>query len=361
MVRWFAGLGLLLLAGSTGVTPAAAGQAGVELHVLPRRVYVASDQARPRWRLILVAINREPTALLLEGVAVTAQGDHPWRRVQRGERIQGIVQGSRQMPQGQIVVVVIADDQRRQPLPTALVLELTFARQGGPQIVVARRVPLVPRSTSYLRFPLLGRWVTANGRAQHHCVGMNFGFDFVAEQDFPLHEQPPERKLALEDFTSYRQPLYAPCDGTIIACACDQPDLPPTPGVASYAEGPPEGKRELYPGNYIVMRAPERRYLLLAHFMRDSLLVKPGDQVREGQHLGRVGNSGNSSGPHLHIEMLDGAPELAKIGTLELRQSGMPFGFREVSCQRGQSQSSLRKAAVPEQGEVVSIKEEAAQ
>lgn len=41
--------------------------------------------------------------------------------------------------------------------------------------------------------------------------------------------------------------------------------------------------------------------VLLAHMMNGSVAVKVGQNVEVGQFLGRVGNSGNSSEPHLHI------------------------------------------------------------
>jgi murein DD-endopeptidase MepM/ murein hydrolase activator NlpD len=41
----------------------------------------------------------------------------------------------------------------------------------------------------------------------------------------------------------------------------------------------------------------------MAHLKKDSITVKRGDLVRRGQRLGLCGNSGNSSGPHLHLQV----------------------------------------------------------
>jgi murein DD-endopeptidase MepM/ murein hydrolase activator NlpD len=47
----------------------------------------------------------------------------------------------------------------------------------------------------------------------------------------------------------------------------------------------------------------KKRWVIYAHLSKS--LVKPGDAVVKGQHIGESGNTGNSSGPHLHFEMRD--------------------------------------------------------
>jgi len=47
----------------------------------------------------------------------------------------------------------------------------------------------------------------------------------------------------------------------------------------------------------------QKRWVIYAHLTKS--LVKPGDAVVKGQHIGESGNTGNSSGPHLHFEMRD--------------------------------------------------------
>jgi Peptidase family M23 len=56
-------------------------------------------------------------------------------------------------------------------------------------------------------------------------------------------------------------------------------------------------------GNFIILQPSEHEdsQLVLAHLMNQSITVKAGDKVQYGDSIGRIGNSGNTSEPHLHI------------------------------------------------------------
>ena len=56
-------------------------------------------------------------------------------------------------------------------------------------------------------------------------------------------------------------------------------------------------------------------WAIYAHLQPGSITVKTGDQVKKGQVIGRLGNSGNSSGPHLHFQLSDG-PEITTSNSL---------------------------------------------
>jgi murein DD-endopeptidase MepM/ murein hydrolase activator NlpD len=61
-------------------------------------------------------------------------------------------------------------------------------------------------------------------------------------------------------------------------------------------------------GVYIVIRgAGESRDYVYMHLVEGSPTVKPGDTVRTGQLIGKVGQTGASQGPHLHFEIWQGA------------------------------------------------------
>jgi len=52
-----------------------------------------------------------------------------------------------------------------------------------------------------------------------------------------------------------------------------------------------------------VVQKVEGGWVIYAHLSKS--LVKAGDMLTKGQHIGESGNTGNSSGPHLHFEMRD--------------------------------------------------------
>ncbi len=75
-------------------------------------------------------------------------------------------------------------------------------------------------------------------------------------------------------------------------------------------------------GNHVILDLGDGTYAVYAHARRGSLLVKAGDTVRAGQRIGSVGNSGNSSEPHLHVHLMD-SPDLDDA-------RGVPFTWRGV-------------------------------
>ena len=52
-------------------------------------------------------------------------------------------------------------------------------------------------------------------------------------------------------------------------------------------------------------RSTPGEYLWICHFQPGSIKVSAGDQIAEGQVIGKVGNSGNTSEPHVHIHLQD--------------------------------------------------------
>ncbi len=99
----------------------------------------------------------------------------------------------------------------------------------------------------------------------------------------------------LEDCYAYGEPVLAVGDGTVVTAIDGVPDsvlgvLNPYSAI----------------GNAVFVQHPSGLYSVYAHLQPGSVRVKPGKRVTSGQVLGLVGNSGNSSEPHLHFQMQDG-------------------------------------------------------
>jgi hypothetical protein len=101
----------------------------------------------------------------------------------------------------------------------------------------------------------------------------------------------------LSSYLSYRQPLIAATSGRVVGTHDGVRNNPP--------QGPLTGSPPIkdFAGNYVSIRIRPRRYLLYAHMVPGSVRVRPGQRVRRGQVIGLLGNSGNTSTPHLHFQV----------------------------------------------------------
>jgi hypothetical protein len=85
---------------------------------------------------------------------------------------------------------------------------------------------------------------------------------------------------------------------------------------------PPQRDEEHLAGNHVIVECKGVN-VLLAHLMEGSIKVGEEDEVVEGQIIGQVGNSGNTSQPHLHIHAERGRDEDKQI----LEGNGVPITF----------------------------------
>jgi biotin carboxyl carrier protein len=123
-----------------------------------------------------------------------------------------------------------------------------------------------------------GAFVTA----QRHAVDINElnGWGARAAGLYPA---------ALSDYAVYGDTVYSPVTGTVIRITDRFDDLQP-----------PNTHGDHPAGNHIWMRR-DSVYLLLAHLKHESVRVEPGQDVAAGQPVAQVGNTGNTSEPHLHV------------------------------------------------------------
>lgn len=223
--------------------------------------------------------------------------------------------------------------------------------------------PVLPDGTIVLRLPFDGRWLAQNSPARRvpsHGVdlfGETYAIDFVAVDDRRrsaprdwrtwLATEPPER------FIGFGRPLLAPADGVVVAVHDGEVDHEARRSqfaLVPYALGQAarlRGGVQAIAGNHVIYELREHRaFVALVHLRRGSLRVAVGDRVVEGQHLADCGNSGNSTEPHVHLQVMDSADlSVARGVPMAFRD------FREWPWHRGEP--VVRARAVPGEGAVV--------
>ncbi|MFP8884603.1 M23 family metallopeptidase [Streptomyces mangrovi] len=167
-----------------------------------------------------------------------------------------------------------------------------------------------------LGVPVEGRWMARNGPATKvpshtHNLAQTYAIDMARRPaPDPVWFWPPARRP--ESYPSFGEPLFAPADGRVVAAADGQRDHLSRSSLAGLFYVLAEGfvrslglPRHLL-GNHLVLDLGDGVYAVFAHLRRGSLKVAVGDRVTAGRPLAECGNSGNSSEPHLHFQLMDG-------------------------------------------------------
>ncbi|MEM9168996.1 MAG: M23 family metallopeptidase [Pseudomonadota bacterium] len=148
-----------------------------------------------------------------------------------------------------------------------------------------------------LSFPLKGGlFVVGHGGASealnYHVVSptQRYAVDVIAINAAGLRANrfPPRTN---EDYAIWGAQVVAPCAGTV---AFARDGLPDADGAQSDRETPA--------GNMIALNCDDVT-VLIAHLQNGSVAVETGDAVDVGDDLGLIGNSGNTTEPHLHIHV----------------------------------------------------------
>ncbi|MEU3662672.1 M23 family metallopeptidase [Streptomyces sp. NPDC032940] len=223
------------------------------------------------------------------------------------------------------------------PLVLAYVLIAVVNRWGG-----TPDAPRTVREPVEVAPPVTGRWSALNSPADRtpshgvHAYGQTFAIDLVAEPE--PGARPGFRALwplarRAGAFPAFGAPLLAVADGTVVRADDGQRDHLSRTSLPALlylmlVEGSVRemtGARRIV-GNHLVLDLGDGTYAMYAHVRRGSFAVGEGDRVRAGQMVARCGNSGNSTEPHVHFQLMDGPdPDTAR---------GVPFTWHGIGVPR---------------------------
>ena len=178
--------------------------------------------------------------------------------------------GARTSPPGEIVA-----------LASPLAAGSYYVANGGSREILNSHLRTLPRATA----------------GQRNYWGQSYGVDITAMDRWGLMASEPTSVLA-------------PCAGRVVRAHDGEADGGPVNLASATARA----------GNYALIRCGGFD-ILLAHFQKDSLRIRAGEAVRQGQPIGTLGSSGASDMPHLHIHA-------QHPGTLAAPFSGEPVPMR---------------------------------
>ena len=185
--------------------------------------------------------------------------------------------------------------------------------------VLLKTYPFPPEEECVvLELPFNGVWLAGHAGAS---IATNphsknrYAIDFLKlGQDNRFYK---EKEDSVIDFYSYNEPIFSPADAIVTqvvdSLESDKMSEPDTVNIG---------------GNLVILNIGNGKYVSFGHFKKTTIAVKPGDCVTAGTYIGSVGNSGNSSIPHLHMHVQN------KPSSDPENRITFPFRFKKIQRMR---------------------------
>jgi len=215
-----------------------------------------------------------------------------------------------------------------------------------------------------ISLPLAGLWLARNSPARRvpshgtDLLGERYAIDFIGVDDRRRTADRRDWRTFLatepaERFFAYGRPILAPADGTVVEVhdgEIDHVGRRSQLTLLPYALGQPARVRQgvgAIAGNYLIIALRDSgAFVALAHLRAGSIRVAAGQEVTAGQQVAACGNSGNSTQPHVHVQVMNN-PDLSIA-------RGVPMAFRLFrECPSGAKQFLIRETGLPVEGAVV--------
>lgn len=190
-----------------------------------------------------------------------------------------------------------------------------------------------------LDYPFRGRWQVRNSpanRVPSHGTtrfGLSYAIDFVpvdvAGRSAPFTVRSLFRPEPPEAFVGFGQPILSPVAGLVIGVHDAEVDHAVYRGFPSVGYAATQRRRvtaggHALIGNHVLIettRTTGFAVVALCHLQHGSVEVTTGQHVALGQPVGRCGNSGNSTEPHLHLHAVDNR-DITRAGAVPIQFNG---------------------------------------
>jgi len=126
------------------------------------------------------------------------------------------------------------------------------------------------------------------------------------------------------DYYCYQIDVIAVADGIVVGVKDSIPDMPHPPAIEEFK------KPTDYTGNLVLLDIGNGIIASYAHLLAYSIKVHLGDTLKKGDFIAKIGNSGNSTGPHLHFHL--SKPDYLKVERTDIIgmfivSEGIPYVF----------------------------------
>lgn len=213
-----------------------------------------------------------------------------------------------------------------------------------------------------LRLPFGGRWVAANTPGHKvpshgtHFLAQTYALDFVAvDEDWNTEVRKDwKRHIWLEppnNFIAFGQPVRAPADACVVAShdrSRDHSAMRSLPArVLSLVLQIRFwwGGLKSLTGNYVVLSLGTNAFALIAHLRQGSLRVRPGDLVKVNEIIAECGNSGNSTQPHIHFQVMDSSNPY--------KAYGLAVAFQQYERWTSEGGWTAVRQGTPDEGQLI--------
>jgi len=201
---------------------------------------------------------------------------------------------------------------------------------------MSRSASQIARDPVILSVPLRGSCRVQNSPANRvpshgtYAFGSAYAIDLVPVNEHGRSAPRTWRRLVTHEppeiFVGFGRPVLAPVTGTVELVHDEEPDhrarrsqLALVPYMLGQSRRARIGAPGLAGNHVVIAIGSDGPFVLLAHLQHGSVHVQPGEPVTVGVPVARCGNSGNSTEPHLHLQVSD--------STDWTSARGLPFAF----------------------------------